>query len=90
MDIIEELSLVVFRDVKKISRLMPNGEFREISFTKNGRIKIAEDIETKYSDYEIRIYLKTKIQTNVPAGTTTSSVEPGTLVAGVVPDSSSV
>ena len=41
----------------------------KISFTKNGRIKIAEGIETKYSDYEIRIYLKTKIQTNVPAGT---------------------
>ena len=36
MDCIDELSLVVYRDVKKVLRLMPNGDFKELMFTKNG------------------------------------------------------
>ncbi len=35
MDFIDELSLVVYRDVQKVSRLMPDGSFAEIPFTKN-------------------------------------------------------
>ena len=36
MDFIDELSLVVYRDVKKVLRLMPNGDFKELMFTKDG------------------------------------------------------